>query len=687
MKEKLLRLFKSAAATPVATPLVATEPVATEPAAPVAEQIERARALHQQREHEAAAALYRDIVAAFPDSAEAHYRYGNLLKDQGAFQEALEQYDRAVALKPDYAHAWCNRAVVLGFMQRLPDARASYDRAIAIDPKDAIAHCNRAMVLVALGDKEAALAGFDAAIAHDARNFTAHSGRGALLQERKQWAAALAAYDQAIAINPGDAATHYNRGTVLNGLRQFTAALGSYERAIALNPEFARAHAMRAEVLQEMGRLLAALESYDRAIALDAGDATNYNNRAVLLQKMTRLEEALAAYDHAVALRPDYAEAWFNRGTLLSEFDDTDAALGSYERALASRPNFADAHVNRGLVLEKLGQIQAARSNYEQAIAFKHDLPEAHFNRAMVALALGDFPTGWTAYEWRWRAKGGPIFREKRDFAAPLWLGKGDLAGKTILLYGEQGLGDSLLFCRYVELVAKLGPSIILEVPPPLVNVCNTLSGVAQVVPYGSPLPDFDLQCPLMSLPLAFNTTLETIPAKVGYLHSDAKKVDDWRQRLGPKVKPRVGLTWSGNPLVVANRKRHFALSSFVRHLRPDVDYFCLQTEVVPADRDTLAKTPGILQFNDSLRDFTDTAALCECMDLIISVDTSVAHLGGALGKKTWVLLPFVADWRWLLEREDSPWYPTLRLFRQKSLGDWHGVFERVSAELRQELR
>ena len=678
MKGKLLHLFKPVAVTP---------PAAALPAAALAEQIERARALHQQREHDAAATLYKGILEANPASAEANYRFGNLLKDQGALEEALAHYDRAVALKSDYAHAWCNRAVVLGFMKRLPDALASYDRARAIDPEDAIAHCNRAMLLVALDNKDAALAGFDAAIARDARNFSAHSGRGGLLQGRKQWTAALAAYDQAIAINPADAATHYNRGTVLKELKQFTAALGSYERAIAANPQFARAHAMRAEVLQEIAQFAPALGSYDRAIELDAHDATTHNNRAVLLQKMARFAEGLAAYDRAVALNPNYAEAWFNRGTLLSDRDDPDAALGSYERAIGARPNFADAYVNRGIELEKLGQIQAARANYERSIAITYDLPEAHFNLALAALTLGDYATGWTEYEWRWRAKGGPIFREKRDFEQPLWLGQEDIAGKTLLLYGEQGLGDSLLFCRYVEWVAKLGPRILLEVPPPLVKLCTTLPGVAQVIPYGSPLPDFDLQCPLMSLPLAFNTTLATIPANVGYLRSDARKVDDWRRRLGPKVKPRIGLVWSGNPLVKANRKRHFALSSFVSHLSAAVDYFCLQTEVAAADRETLAKTPGILQFNDSLCDFTDTAALCECMDLVISVDTSVAHLSGALGKKTWVLLPFVADWRWLTDREDSPWYPTLRLFRQRSLGDWHGVFERVAAELRQELR
>ena len=673
MKGKLLSFFKPATVAP--------------PGAPLAEQIERARALHQQREHDAAATLYRGILEAYPGSAEAHYRFGNLLKDQGALDEALAHYDRAVALKSDYAHAWCNRAVVLGFMKRLPDSVASYDRALAIDPEDAIAHCNRAMLLVALDNKDAALAGFDAAIARDARNFSAHSGRGGLLQERKQWTAAIAAYDQAIALNPADAATHYNRGTVLKELKQFTAALGSYDRAIASNPEFARAHAVRAEVLQEMGQFAAALESYDRAIELDARDATTCNNRAVLLHRMLRFEEALAGYDQSVASKPDYAEAWFNRGALLADLDDLEAALASYYRAIATRPNYADAYVNGGIALEKLGRTSAARASYEQSIAINYDLPEAHFNLALAALTLGDYATGWTEYEWRWRAVGGPIFREKRVFEQPLWLGRDDIAGKTLLLYGEQGLGDSLLFCRYVECVAKLGPRILLEVPPPLVKLCRTLPGVAQVIPYGSPLPEFDLQCPLMSLPLAFKTTLETIPAKVGYLRSDASKIDDWRNRLGPKIKPRVGLTWSGNQAAGTNRKRHFALSSLVPYLPPDVDYFCLQTDILAADQETLEKTPGILQFKDSLRDFTDTAALCECMDLVISVDTSVAHMSGALGKKTWILLAFAADWRWLTDREDSPWYPTLRLFRQNSLGDWAGVFERVAAELRKELR
>jgi hypothetical protein len=220
----------------------------------------------------------------------------------------------------------------------------------------------------------------------------------------------------------------------------------------------------------------------------------------------------------------------------------------------------------------------------------------------------------------------------------------------------------------------------------PLVELCTTLPGVAQVIPYGSPLPDFDLQCPLMSLPLAFKTTLETIPSKVGYLHTDASKVAAWRVRLGAKVKPRIGLTWSGMQAAGTNRKRHFALSSFIPYLSDDFDYFCLQTDVPEADQETLGKTPSIFHFKDSLRGFANTAALCACMDLVISVDTSIAHLSGTLGKKTWVLLPFVADWRWMTNREDTPWYASLRLFRQKSPGDWNRVFERVAAELRLEF-
>jgi tetratricopeptide (TPR) repeat protein len=650
------------------------------------EQIERARALHQQGQLEAATTLYREILAAHPDNAEGHYRQANVLKDLGQLQAALAGYDRAIALKPDYAHAFCNRAVLLGLMQQLPEALASYDRAIELDPTDALAHCNRGALLIALGRKEAALASFDNAIAQRADFYPAHFSRGALLQERKDWAASLESYDRAIALNPGDAVTHYNRGTVLKELGKWDAALPSYDRAIALNEAFFRAHTSRAEVLEQVNQLSAALDSYDRAIELNPRDASTHNNRGIVLQKMGQFTAALAGYDQAIAAKPGYAEAYFNRGTVLKELGGLEAALASYERAIAARPDYADAYINRGTVLGAMGLLKESIASYRQAILIEPASAEAYYNLALGLLKAGDLKTGWINHEWRWRAQTGPIFKEKRDFSQPLWLGTDVIAGKTILLYGEQGLGDSLQFCRYAEMVAKLGARVVLEVPPRLVSLCTTLRGVARVIPYGDPLPDFDFQCPLMSLPLAFGTTLETIPATTGYVSSDAHRVATWQMQLGAKMKPRIGLTWSGNRVSGTNRKRHFPLLKLTPYLSDDFQYICLQTDIPEADQKTLAENPLIVHFSEGPGDFGATAALCECLDLVISVDTSIAHLSGALGRKTWVLLAFDADWRWLTDRDDSPWYPTMRLFRQKSAGDWNEVFERVAAELRKQF-
>jgi tetratricopeptide (TPR) repeat protein len=650
------------------------------------EQIQRARSLHQQGQLPAAVALYDEILVAHPDSAEAHYRRANVLKDQGALDAAVSGYDAAIALKPDYAHAFCNRAVVLGQLQRLPEALASYDRAIALDPADAVALYNRGLLLItASGDKDAALASFDEAIACNPDFSPAHFGRATLLQEGKKWAASLASYDRVIALNPGDTAAHYNRGTVLKQLQRWREALESYDRAIALNARLAPAHASRAEVLQELGRFAEALESYDRAIGISPGDSNTHNARGAVLQRMGEFSAALASYNQAIAANPNYPEAYFNRGTVLAKLHEPQQALASYDQAIAARPGYAEAYINRSIALTAIGSIPEALASVRQGIALNPDIAEGPFNLALIALQAGDFLTGWQYYEWRWRARNGVIFREKRDFDAPLWLGEADIAGKTILLYGEQGLGDSLQFCRYAALVAQLGARVILEVPRPLVSLCSTLKGMREVLAFGDPLPDFDVQCPLMSLPLAFKTTLETVPAAIPYVSSDPRKVAAWQERLGAKLKPRIGLTWSGKQSADKNPLRHFPLANLLPYLPDDFQYFCLQTDVTEADALTLAATPAIRRFEGELRDFTDTAALCECMDILISVDTSVAHLGGALGKKTWVLLVPNPDWRWLTAREDSPWYPTVRLFRQKSPKDWNGVFERVAAELRRE--
>jgi hypothetical protein len=297
-------------------------------------------------------------------------------------------------------------------------------------------------------------------------------------------------------------------------------------------------------------------------------------------------------------------------------------------------------------------------------------------------LLLGEFHKGWNEFEWRWRW--GDFPSQKRNFTQPLWVGKESLAGKTILLHSEQGLGDAIQFSRYARMVSALGARVILEAGKPLLSLFSTLSGVSQLVERGSPLPSFDFHCPLLSLPLAFKTQMDSIPSSTPYLLSDPERVSRWQSRLGAKYKPRVGLVWRGNPTHKNDRNRSILLSQLIKHLPDHCLYVSLQKEVRDTDKDVLGYRNDIFQYGSELNDFSDTAAVCELMDIVISVDTSVAHLAGALGKEVWILLPYVPDWRWLLDRNDSPWYPTAKLYRQEVIGDWNGVLEKVKSDLMQ---
>ena len=314
-------------------------------------------------------------------------------------------------------------------------------------------------------------------------------------------------------------------------------------------------------------------------------------------------------------------------------------------------------------------------------LALKPGYAEACWNKSLALLVTGDFKPGWELYEWRWKAETLTTVYE-RLFSQPLWLGKDPLAGKTILLHSEQGMGDTIQFCRYARLVAGLGARVILEIDASLVGLFQNLEGADLVIARGTPLPPFDCHCPLMSLPLAFRTDLETIPAAVPYLEVGKDRLAKWGARLGEKRAPRVGLVWSGRVLHKNDHNRSLGLAELISHLPAGCQYLSLQKEIRDMDRPVLASHGGILHFEDELVDFGDTAALCELMDVVVSVDTSVAHLAGALGRPVWILLPYMPDWRWLLDRADSPWYPSARLYRQERTGEWSGVLERVQADL-----
>jgi len=372
---------------------------------------------------------------------------------------------------------------------------------------------------------------------------------------------------------------------------------------------------------------------------------------------------------------------------VLAMCDRMDEALRAFEEALAIDPTSAEAHKQHGVALTVLQRQRQALASLDRAVELAPGSADACYTRSLVLLATGDYERGFRAHESRWDSRLTTSHLERRTFAQPLWLGGESLAGRRILLYGEQGLGDTLQFCRYASLVAERGASaVILQVQRPLLELLRRLRGVSEIVGDDEAPPPFDCHCPLMSLPLAFDTRLESVPARVPYLRADPDRVSAWQQRLGERRAPRVGLMWNGNPDNPSDRYRSFPLAAWLPHLPPGFEYYSLQRFVRAKDRETL-RGDIVRDLSAQQRDFADAAALCSCMDVVVSVCTSIAHLSGALGRPTWVALSQVADWRWLLERDDSPWYPTARLYRQRVRGDWPDVLVRIASDLVREFR
>jgi tetratricopeptide (TPR) repeat protein len=547
-------------------------------------------------------------------------------------------------------------------------------------PDTAETHASRGKMLIAKRQFAAAVISYDQAIALKPDFSEAHIQRGNALRKLGQFESAVSSYDRALALLPDHAETHCNRAIALKELRKFELAVTGYDRAIALNPAFLAAHANRGVALAALQQHEAAVASFDQANALHPGIAFTHLHRGISLHALGRHQAAVEAYQKVIALDASSSEAQHNLGLSLLQLRQHEAAIVSFDRAIALNPEFADAWASRGLALYETRQHQAAIANYEKAITLQPKLRIAHRNLSHLYLQLGDYEKGWEKFEWRMRSEENQPNR--RSFTQPQWLGQESIAGKTILLHSEQGLGDTLQFCRYANEVAALGASVILEVQKPLISLLGSLNGVTTLLPKMSVLPPFDLHCPLMSLPLARQARIDNIPSAAGYLKADTGKVSEWKTRLGSKTRPRIGLVWSGNPLHKNDQNRSIPLADFIKLLSDDFEFVCLQKEVKPADQETLAAHPEIRRFGAELNDFSDTAALCELLDLVISVDTSVAHLAGALGRPVWILLPFNPDWRWLLERQDSPWYASVRLYRGDRLAGWSELMTRVRADL-----
>jgi tetratricopeptide (TPR) repeat protein len=515
------------------------------------------------------------------------------------------------------------------------------------------------------------------------RHFDALQLLGALMLQTGRLQDGIDLLKKALAVNTKQPAIHSNLAYALNALQRFDEALASASRALALQPKFPDALNNRGNAQAGLNMPLDALGSFERCIALMPDFAAAWNNRACVLRDLGRPADALASCDHALALQPAYPDAWSNRGNALSDLNRPQDAERSYRRALELAPAFADAWNNLGLTQIDLNQHADALSSYEQALAVNPEAAETHWNESLCLLQMGQFEAGWRKYEWRWernRIKAG-----RRQFAQPLWLGDFSIDGKTILLHAEQGLGDTLQFCRYAAMVSKLGAKVVLEVPSELMRLMRTLDGVDQLIEAGQALPPFDCHCPLLSLPLAFRTDEQSIPSATPYLFADADSTRQWHQRIHTPADTRlkVGLVWAGGnrPHVAELRKNDARRSIAFDQLAPvldvpDVRFFSLQKGTA-AQQLSMSERCGLVEdCTQDLDDFADTAALVANLDLVISVDTSTAHLAGALGKPVWILNRFDTCWRWMLERSDTPWYPSARLFRQPALGDWDSVMQ-----------
>ena len=613
-----------------------------------------ALAHHQAGRLVEAEGSYHQILTVHPDHFDSRHLLGVVFLQRGANCEALRHIDLALTRSPDNVAALNNRAVALQGLGRYEEALAAFDRAIALRPDYAEAHSNRANVLKTLKRLTEALASYDRAIALRAEYAEAYANRADALFKLKRFEEALASADRALLYRPHYPEAFCNRGNALHELKRFDEALASYDDGIALRPEYSAAHCNRGNSLHEQYRYDEALASHDRALALQSDFVEAHSNRGNVLQELRRFTEALASYDRAIALRPDFAEAYMNRGNALVELQRFPEALADFDRAVALRPDFA----------------------------------EAHFSAALCRLLNGDLPRGFEQYEWRWQTD--QLRREKPDFPQPPWDGTNSVAGKTLLVHAEQGFGDTIQFCRYVPLLVAHGARMILEVQNPLCELMHTLAGDAQIVARGDPLPDFDMHCPLLSLPLALGTQLESIPAATPYLFAQEAKSAAWRSRMDARERFRVGLVWAGDPrkrLPNAHRidrQRSIAFEQLAPLIAAtECEFYSLQKgEYASAQLRNSPLRQRIIDWTRDLNDFSDTAALIDNLDLVIAVDTSVAHLAGAMGKPLWLLNRHNTCWRWLLAREDSPWYPTMRIFRQPAMGDWDGMLERLRGEL-----
>ena len=634
----------------------------------------------QQGNFSDAIELNQKSLAANPNNPQAHVSLGTAFAALGKLNEAVTAFRQAVALKPDFVEAYCNLATVLRNLGKFGELVACLQQARAIKPSLVADLFEQALGDHLAGRLQRAVVVYRQVLIFEPTNVEAHSNLGSVLRDLGRLAEAEASYREALRYRPGSPELHANLSLALRGLGRLVEAEASCREALRLKPDSPQMHDNMGNALRDLGRRAEAEASYREALRLRLDSPEVHRNLGLLLQDLGRWAEAEESYREALRLRPEYPEAYNDLCLALRDLGRPKEAEASCREALRLRPGYPEAHSNLSLALLDLGRPAEAEASCREALRLRPDFAEAHFNLSNALLLAGRLEEGWREYEWRWKIS--LMSGVARDFVAPLWSGEA-IGDRVILLHAEQGLGDTLQFWRYIPLIGP-GAKIVLEVQAPLVRLLSRLPGIGEIVARGEELPSFDLHCPLLSLPRVFGTTLETIPSATPYLAPDRAQTAYWRARLSALDGLLVGLVWAGGPslqpeLAAVDRRRSIDPST----LAPlgelsGISLVSLQKNNPAAQTSDMPRGMALHDFTADLHDFADTAALVDGLDLVISVDTAVAHLAGALGKPVWLLNRFDSDWRWLLNRDDSPWYPTLRQFRQPAPGDWSGVIFRV---------
>ena len=618
-------------------------------------------ALNLQRHNLDSAVDYlKKTLKLKPDHVIAHNNLGAALRKQGKFDEAVESYKHALKLKPDYADAYFNLGNVFKEQTKLDEASESYRQALKHNPDYA----------------------------------TAHNNLGNVLKDQNKLDEAIESYKNAIKFKPDYTEAHYNLGNIFKDQDRFEEAIESYRQALKLKPDYATAHNNLGNTFKEQDKLEEAIESYRRAITIKPDYADAYYNLSNVLKEQGKFNEAVESGRRAIALKSDFTEAHNNLGAILQEQGLFNEAVDSYNTAIRLKPTQEVPYNNLGAALQELGKFNEAITNYDRAIKLKPDYADAHFNKSLVLLLLENFKEGWPEYEWRLRKKD----CTSHNYQQPRWDGS-QLNGKSILAHAEQGFGDTIQFVRYLPFVRKKGGYVIFECQHELFRLLKNCAGIDKIIeqrPDNIPSIKFNVQIPLASLPGIFGATLETMPFSEPYISVDTKLATQWREQLDRNKTYKVGIVWAGRTKrEYVYRKRSCSLADFapLADISDNIIFYSLQKGPASEEAHNPPRGMRLINLGNELNDFADTAAVIANLDLVISIDTAVAHLAGAIGKPVWTLLHLIPDWRWLLDRNDCPWYPVppdgragMRLFRQTQLNNWNEVFNKVKKALILEL-